>query len=117
MASTNTLSNRGDSGPGSQHPVPHGAVKVCLRCLLPIELQEEVVQNFLFRASTQPSETVVESKETSSAMFVHATSHKNNCGIDFACAVRIHRCYISLSFLIHTIDIYMYIYMDINPFP
>lgn len=67
------------------------------------------------RASTQPNEKMDDSKETSSARLDHATFHKNNCVIDFACAVRTHSCYVSLSFLIHTIGIY--IYMDINPFP
>lgn len=88
FASTNTSSNRGDGGPGSYHPVPHSAGEIWLRCLLPVELQEEVVQNFLFRASN----TMDDSKETSSARLVHATSHNNNCGIDFACAVKTHSC-------------------------
>lgn len=76
-------------------------------------MQEKVVQNFLFTASTQPSETMDDSKETSSGRLVHAKSHKNNFGIDFACAVRTHSCYIFLSLLLHTIDIYIYMEREI----
>lgn len=89
--------------------MPHSAVKVCLKRLLLVELQEKVAQNFLFRACTQLNEMMYDSKETSSARLVQATSHKNNSAIDFACAVKTHSYYVFLSFLIHTIDIYIWI--------